>query len=54
MPVVTANVANASAHADTAGNGDQKGMAAFTIAKGGLMYAATVAGPNFTCTPRIQ
>jgi hypothetical protein len=27
-------------------------MAVFTIAKGGLMYAATVAGQKFTYTPR--
>ena len=29
-----------------------KGMAVFTIAKGGLMYAATVAGQKFSYTPR--
>jgi lipid-binding SYLF domain-containing protein len=28
------------------------GMAVFTIAKGGLMYAATLAGQKFTYTPR--
>jgi lipid-binding SYLF domain-containing protein len=28
------------------------GMAVFTIAKGGLMYAATLAGQKFTFTPR--
>jgi len=32
----------------------QKGMAVFTIAKGGLMYAATVAGQKFSYTPRGQ
>jgi lipid-binding SYLF domain-containing protein len=32
----------------------QKGMAVFTIAKGGLMYAATIAGQKFTYTPRGQ
>jgi lipid-binding SYLF domain-containing protein len=30
----------------------EKGMAVFTIAKGGLMYAATVAGQRFSYTPR--
>ena len=29
-----------------------KGMAVFTIAKGGLMYAATISGQQFTYTPR--
>src|SRR5580698_4078405 len=28
------------------------GMAVFTIAKGGLMYAATISGQQFTYTPR--
>jgi lipid-binding SYLF domain-containing protein len=32
----------------------QKGMAVFTIAKGGLMYAATIAGQKFSYTPRGQ
>jgi hypothetical protein len=27
-------------------------MAVFTIAKGGLMYAATISGQKFTFTPR--
>lgn len=30
----------------------QKGMAVFTIAKGGLMYAATIAGQKFSYKPR--
>ncbi len=30
----------------------QKGMAVFTIAKGGLMYAANLAGQKFSYTPR--
>lgn len=38
--------------ATTSGAGYQKGMAVFSIAKGGLMYAATVAGQKFTYTPR--
>lgn len=29
----------------------EKGMAVFTIAKGGLMYAATIAGQKFSFTP---
>jgi lipid-binding SYLF domain-containing protein len=32
----------------------QKGMAVFTVAKGGLMYAATIAGQKFSYTPRGQ
>jgi lipid-binding SYLF domain-containing protein len=30
----------------------EKGMAVFTIAKGGLMYSASVAGQKFSYTPR--
>lgn len=30
----------------------EKGMAVFTVAKGGLMYAATIAGQKFSYTPR--
>ena len=30
----------------------EKGMAVFSIAKGGLMYAATLAGQKFSYTPR--
>jgi len=30
----------------------QKGMAVFTIAKGGLMYEASIAGQRFSYTPR--
>ena len=32
----------------------QKGMVVFTIAKGGLMYAAAIAGQKFSFTPRGQ
>jgi lipid-binding SYLF domain-containing protein len=32
----------------------EKGMAVFTVAKGGLMYAATIAGQKFSYTPRGQ
>jgi lipid-binding SYLF domain-containing protein len=38
--------------ATTASAGYQKGMAVFTIAKGGLMYTATVEGQKFSYTPR--
>ena len=31
-----------------------KGMAVFTIAKGGLMYAIAVAGQKFSYTPRVE
>ena len=30
----------------------ERGMAVFTVAKGGLMYAATIAGQKFSYTPR--
>jgi lipid-binding SYLF domain-containing protein len=36
----------------TASGGYQKGVAVFTIAKGGLMYTAVVAGQKFSFTPR--
>lgn len=63
----TAITASASASASTSGSGAsasgtennaitaghyQDGMAVFTIAKGGLMYAATVAGQKFTYEAR--
>ncbi len=38
--------------AKTVGAGYTKGMATFTIAKGGLMYAATIGGQKFKYTPR--
>jgi lipid-binding SYLF domain-containing protein len=38
----------------TNGSGYLKGMAVFTIAKGGLMYAVAVAGQKFGYTPRVQ
>jgi lipid-binding SYLF domain-containing protein len=40
-----------SSNANTKG-GYHNGMAVFTIAKGGLMYAATISGQKFTFTPR--
>ena len=38
----------------TNAGGYLKGTAVFTIAKGGLMYAVTVAGQKFSYTPRVQ
>jgi lipid-binding SYLF domain-containing protein len=38
--------------AATASGGYQKGMLVFTIAKGGLMYTATVEGQKFSYVPR--
>ena len=40
-----------SSNAGTSG-GYHNGMAVFTVAKGGLMYAATISGQKFTYTPR--
>jgi lipid-binding SYLF domain-containing protein len=54
-----AGTAGASANASagihdgtTATLGYNKGMAVFTLAKGGLMYAATIAGQKFSYKPR--
>jgi lipid-binding SYLF domain-containing protein len=45
--------ASVSKHdAATAGGGYYKGMATFTIIKGGLMYEASVKGQKFSYTPR--
>jgi len=38
--------------AKTVGAGYTKGMATFTVAKGGLMYAATIGGQKFKYKPR--
>jgi lipid-binding SYLF domain-containing protein len=38
--------------AKTVGTGYTKGMATFTVAKGGLMYAATIGGQKFKYKPR--
>ena len=38
----------------TNAGGYLKGMAVFTIAKGGLMYAIAIAGQKFSYTPRVQ
>jgi lipid-binding SYLF domain-containing protein len=40
--------------ATTDAGGYFKGMAVFTIAKGGLMYAVAVAGQKFSYTPRVE
>jgi lipid-binding SYLF domain-containing protein len=47
----SAGVSGGKNDATTASTGFQKGMIVFTIAKGGLMFAATVAGQKFTYTP---
>jgi lipid-binding SYLF domain-containing protein len=41
-----------SSNAGTGGSGYFNGVAVFTIAKGGLMYAATISGQKFSYTPR--
>ena len=38
--------------ATTVGGGYYKGMAVFTVAKGGLMYEASVSGQKFSYTPK--
>jgi lipid-binding SYLF domain-containing protein len=48
----TSGASGGEKDANTTSGGYQKGMAVFTVAKGGLMYAATVAGQKFTYTPR--
>ena len=47
----TSCISGGKKDADTASAGYQKGMIVFTIAKGGLMYTATVAGQKFKYTP---
>lgn len=44
--------ASADSSNANASGGYFNGMAVFTIAKGGLMYAATISGQRFTYTPR--
>ena len=48
---VSSEASGDSSNADTSG-GYHNGMAVFTVAKGGLMYAATISGQKFTYTPR--
>ena len=47
----TSSASGGMKDATTASGGFQKGMAIFTIAKGGLMYTAAVAGQKFSYTP---
>lgn len=46
----TSGASGGKKDAATVSGGYQKGMAVFTIAKGGLMYTATVAGQKFSYT----
>ena len=48
---VSSEASAEASNANTSG-GYFNGMAVFTIAKGGLMYAATISGQKFTYTPR--
>jgi lipid-binding SYLF domain-containing protein len=48
---VSSEASAESSNASTSG-GYYNGMAVFTVAKGGLMYAATISGQQFTYTPR--
>ena len=47
----SAGASSSTSKASTAG-GYQKGMAIFTIAKGGLMYEATIGGQKFSYKPK--
>jgi lipid-binding SYLF domain-containing protein len=48
----TSGASGGEKDANTTSHGYLKGMAVFTIAKGGLMYTATVAGQKFSYSPR--
>jgi lipid-binding SYLF domain-containing protein len=48
---VSTGASGDSSNANTGGS-YHNGMAVFTVAKGGLMYAATISGQKFTYTPR--
>ncbi len=48
----SANASGGKKDATTVGTSYYKGMAVFTIVKGGAMYQATVAGQKFTFEPR--
>jgi lipid-binding SYLF domain-containing protein len=50
----TSGASGGKKDATTNSGGYQKGMLVFTIAKGGLMYAAALAGQKFSYTPRNQ
>ena len=45
-------VAGGKNDASTANLGYRKGMAVFTVAKGGLMYEAAIAGQKYNYTPK--
>jgi lipid-binding SYLF domain-containing protein len=47
----TSGASGGKKDATTASGGFQKGLIVFTIAKGGLMYTATVAGQKFSYAP---
>ena len=49
---VTSGASGGMKDATTTSPGYEKGMAVFTIAKGGLMYAAAIAGQKFSFSPR--
>ena len=49
-PAAPSGASGGQRDATTSGNYNQ-GMAVFTIAKGGLMYAAAIAGQKFTYKP---
>lgn len=44
--------ASATQHSATTGGGYYKGMAVFTVTKGGLMYEASLGGQKFSYTPK--
>jgi lipid-binding SYLF domain-containing protein len=46
--------ASGGEHDAATGGGYYKGMAVFTVAKGGLMYEATVAGQKFSYSPSTR
>lgn len=50
----TSGASGGKKDATTSSSGYQKGVAVFTVAKGGLMYTATVAGQKFTYVPRAE
>jgi len=48
----SAGASGGNKNADTAASGYYKGMAIFTVAKGGLMFQAAIAGQKFSYTPK--
>jgi lipid-binding SYLF domain-containing protein len=47
-----AGASSKASNATTAGTGYQNGMAVFTVAKGGLMYEASIGGQKFDYSPK--